>query len=81
MTGRVSLYNHDGIVATKRYSCPAHRTKIIDYWKKTYAKGFEKATVRDEPDPVEERSHFKKGDMINPLRLLIPKHSRKRRID
>lgn len=38
--GIIKLMNRSGIVKMSRYTCYAHREKIIDKWKRLYAGKF-----------------------------------------
>lgn len=89
MKGRVSLYFDGSIVATRKYTCDGEKRVTICKWKRIYGKGFEKATVVDNPEPplfkirktrsdsgvVKTKSKFKKGSIVKKIK--IPKASPK----
>lgn len=70
MTGILYLMNGPEATAQHNYKGPQQRDKIIETWHKSWGLKFLQLWIKDVPDEnVKEKSPFKKGSVINPIKI------------
>ncbi len=72
MPGIIKLLDGEGeIIRCNAFTSKTEKGKIIEFWKRIYAKGFLRCTVVEERDEYKilQKSRFKKGSMVETKKL------------